>query len=538
MSSKVLKRSRVAIALVFLLLISLFFIDFRHFLPEWLINSTLYLQFVPSLLKFITLLSASVLGFIVILILTLLFGRIYCSAICPLGIFQDVITRIGNRFKKKRRRRHHYSGPHNWIRYSILVVVTLVFVFGSVLLVNLLDPYSNFGRIFTYLFKPGVVIINNGLSEGLELVKVYSVYKVSLVPVKWELLVYPVLILAILIWFSVKWGRLYCNTICPVGTLLGLLSMVSFFKIRIDEGTCTKCGLCDRACKSECMEIKSGFVDHSRCVACFNCLTVCPESSVKYDTAIRWFRPLKKTVTNTGTIPGRREAVQTTDLGKRRFLAGTVAYLLGMMGISFGQDIPVPEKESTVPEEKNSPVCPPGAVSIGAFNDVCTACTLCVSICPTQVLQPSFLEYGLQGIMQPRMDYHSGFCNFECVKCSEVCPTGAILPIVLEKKKLTQLGKAQFVKENCIVHTERTDCGACSEHCPTKAVFMVPYDEDPRLFIPEVNNDICIGCGACEYPCPTKPYKAIYVDGNPVHLEAEKPEVEETEDTKLEEFPF
>lgn len=67
---------------------------------------------------------------------------------------------------------------------------------------------------------------------------------------------------------------------------------------------------------------------------------------------------------------------------------------------------------------------------------------------------------------------------------------------------------------------------------------MVPYDEDPRLFIPEVNNDICIGCGACEYPCPTKPYKAIYVDGNPVHLEAEKPEVEETEDTKLEEFPF
>ncbi|MEZ5012466.1 MAG: 4Fe-4S dicluster domain-containing protein [Bacteroidales bacterium] len=113
-----------------------------------------------------------------------------------------------------------------------------------------------------------------------------------------------------------------------------------------------------------------------------------------------------------------------------------------------------------------------------------------MSACPTSVLQPSFREYGLLGIMQPRMDYHKGFCNFECTVCVDVCPSGALLPLVLEAKKLTQLGKAKFIKENCIVETERTDCRACSEHCPTKAVKMVPFEGN--LVIPEVTDDICI----------------------------------------------
>ena len=134
------------------------------------------------------------------------------------------------------------------------------------------------------------------------------------------------------------------------------------------------------------------------------------------------------------------------------------------------------------------------------------------------------------------MDYHKGFCNYECIRCIEVCPSGALLPLTPEAKKLTQIGKVNFIKENCIVETEKTDCGACSEHCPTKAVQMVPYTGN--LVIPEINNEICVGCGACEYACPTKPYKAIFVDGNPVHQDAKKPEEEELQVQELEEFPF
>ena len=236
-------------------------------------------------------------------------------------------------------------------------------------------------------------------------------------------------------------------------------------------------------------------------------------------------------------------AIDEIDKGKRRFIAGSVIAIASATGLIKAQDqsakvkgAPVPTRESTVKENRTYAVCPPGGVSLGHFNDYCTACSLCVSACPENVIVPSFREYGLSGIMQPRMDYHKSFCNYDCTRCSEVCPTGALLPLTLEAKKLTQIGKVHFIKDNCIVQTEKTECGACSEHCPTKAVYMVPFEGN--LVIPETNDKICIGCGACEYACPTVPFKAIFVDGNSVHLDAEKPIIEELDVKELEEFPF
>ncbi|HCV41938.1 MAG TPA: 4Fe-4S ferredoxin, partial [Bacteroidetes bacterium] len=169
------------------------------------------------------------------------------------------------------------------------------------------------------------------------------------------------------------------------------------------------------------------------------------------------------------------------------------------------------------------------------FTTTCTACHLCVTACPSQVLIPSFIEYGLTGMMQPRLDYRAAFCNYECTTCTEICPSGAILPVAQEQKKLTQFGTAKFLKDNCIVYTEEKECGACSEHCPTKAVRMVPYK---KLVAPEVKEDYCIGCGACEFACPTRPYKAIYVEGKSVHGLAKKPEVKKLDVKVQEDFPF
>ncbi|MBI4645616.1 MAG: 4Fe-4S dicluster domain-containing protein [Bacteroidia bacterium] len=185
--------------------------------------------------------------------------------------------------------------------------------------------------------------------------------------------------------------------------------------------------------------------------------------------------------------------------------------------------------------KKQNIVSPPGSKSLQHFTSACTACHLCVSSCPTQVIQPSFLEYGFFNIMQPRMDFNNGFCNYECTVCGKLCPTGAILPVTVEEKKLIQTGVAHFYKNECIVVTKGTDCGACSEHCPTKAVNMIPYS---GLFLPEVNEEICIGCGACEFACQVTPVKAIIVKGNMVHKKAKLPVTEKKKIQVTDDFPF
>jgi ferredoxin-type protein NapF len=202
---------------------------------------------------------------------------------------------------------------------------------------------------------------------------------------------------------------------------------------------------------------------------------------------------------------------------------------------------PAAEIENKIPTEiapvKHFAVTPPGSLGIRHFTTRCTACHLCVSACPTSVLQPSLNEYGWLGFMQPHMDYSTNYCNFECTLCSDVCPTGAILSLSAENKKTTQLGQVQLILENCVVYAENTACGSCSEHCPTQAVTMVPYRQG--LTLPEIKPEICVGCGACEYACPVRPHKAIYVDGHQIHQVAKEPEIEELEQPDLEEeFPF
>ena len=386
---------------------------------------------------------------------------------------------------------------------------------------NLLEPFSTFGRIFTNLVRPLFIGANNVLAFTLESFNIYSLFPVEFKGLRIETLAVPALFLLLITFFALKSGRLYCNSICPVGTLLGIISKISFFKIVIDDDYCEGCGVCEKVCKSECIDTEEKLIDFSRCVSCFNCFAVCPTEGLKYELSLAR-RAEKKN--------------EVYDYKKREFIFGGLIYLLGLTGVVRSQNKIQILRDSTIPVIAG-PASPPGSQSIEHFTESCTACHLCVSTCPTRVLQPSFLEYGLLGILQPRMDYHTGFCNYECTLCSQICPTGAILPIGTKDKKLKQLGKAKFIKHNCIVFTQRTECGACAEHCPTKAVKMVPEN---KLFVPKVDEEICIGCGACEYACPTKPYKAIYVDGNPVHQSAKKPVVEKVEEIidYQEDFPF
>jgi ferredoxin-type protein NapF len=525
MSQKHFKLLRVVLSIVFLLALTALFVDFRELIPTAWCRRIVFLQFVPSVVKFITLPALATVGFIVVLLLTALFGRVYCSVICPLGIFQDVVSWIAR--KTGFIKRYKFKKALNYLRYPLLALVVIFLLFGSMLLLNLLDPYSSFGRIFSDLVRPGIISVNNGLAALLEKANLYFLYRYNLGLITWHAVLIPVFSLIMVVWLSFAYGRLYCNTICPVGTVLGLLSKVSLFRIRMDAATCTRCGKCSFACKSTCIDVKTLEVDHSRCVACCNCLSVCPNDSIKYHLP----GGSKKAV----TASPKKEAA--TDASKRDFIGKSLAFGIAAAGLSVKSSASEEGRPAgRILNKKTHPISPPGSVSIKHFNDHCTACHLCVSVCPTGVLQPSFLEYGMKGLSQPHMDFSIEYCNYECTKCGEVCPAGAILPLTAEDKKLEQNGQVRFIREKCIVFTDNTSCGSCSEHCPTQAVKMVPYKNG--LTIPQTDTEICIGCGACEFACPVKPNTAIFVDGNAVHKVAKAPKIEKLKEEKSDDFLF
>lgn len=523
MNSSLLRKIRIVLSILFFVPITLALVDFTELIPLQFTKSILYFQFVPSLLKFIAVVTLSATGFILILFLTALFGRVYCSVICPLGFFQDIFNYIAKKIKK-RKRKLEYLKDLKLLKWSLLGISALLFIFGIALGISLLDPYSIYGRFTANLFRPVAVAGNNIISSVLESIKIYSLYAFEIKAFNLVPFLVSATFFIFIAFMAYKKGRLYCNTVCPVGTLLGFLSKYSLFKIVIEKEECLSCGLCEKDCKGNCINSEEKTIDLSRCVTCFNCVSSCPTEGIKFKYS----------------LPRKEKVEVKVDETKRNFLISTGLYFSTLSTIlAQAQKQILVTKKSTVPIQRKNAVSPPGSASIDRFNAKCTACSVCVDSCPTQVLQPSFLEYGFLGMLQPRMDNNAGFCNFDCTICGDVCPTGAILPLKKEEKQLVQIGKAKFIKDNCIVKTQETDCGACSEHCPTKAVHMVPYKG--KLVIPEVREDYCVGCGACEYACPVKPYKAIYVEGNEVHAAAKKNTEKEKPKEKIDlkkDFPF
>ncbi len=503
-----LRKIRIVVSVTLFALITLYFLDFAGFMPQGF-HSLTKIQIIPALLA----LNIDVL--VGLLILTLLFGRVYCSSICPMGIYQDIVNRLSKRFQKKKR--FKFSKAQTVLRWSVVSVTLIAFLFGFTFLLGLLDPYSAFGRMTVHVLKPAYLAGNNLLESIFTQFGSNTFYKMGVYVASVSSLVIALVTLLTIGYLAWINGRIYCNTICPVGTVLGFVSRYSLFKIRIDENLCNSCGLCGRKCKASCIDTKSHEIDYSRCINCFDCLEVCSQNAMKFTY------PAQKPI---------QHNANGIDESKRRFMMAVgVAGLAATQVFADSKLIKTSKKQA----KRTTAISPPGSTSADHLLDKCTSCHLCVSKCPSNVIKPAFTEYGLGGIMQPMLSFEKGFCNYDCTICSDVCPSGALLPLTLEQKHVTQMGQVQFIIENCIVHTDGTSCGACSEHCPTQAVSMIPYKND--LTIPHINTEICVGCGGCEYVCPTMPYKAIYVEGIANHniIEIKKEKVEEI---KVDDFGF
>ena len=486
-----LRKIRLALAVLFFALVTLLFLDFTGTLHAWF-GWMAKIQFLPAVLA----LNVGVVAFLVVL--TLVLGRVYCSVICPLGVFQDIISWINSR-RKKKKFRFSYSPAKSWLRYGVLAVFLIALIAGIGSLVALLAPYSSYGRIANNLFAPIYQWGNNLLAYFAERADSYAFYETTVWIKSLPTFIIALLtfiIIAVLAWRN---GRTYCNTICPVGTVLGFLSRFALFRPAIDSSKCKDCNLCARQCKAACIDFKNHQIDYSRCVACMDCLDVCKHDALHFESY------LKK------AAPAQEQGGES----RRAFFA--VGAMLATTAALKAQEKTVDGGLAMIEEKKipkrATPIAPPGAFSLRNFVQHCTACQLCVSVCPNEVLRP------FTSLLEPEMSYERGYCRPECVKCSEVCPTGAIKPITVADKSAIQIGHAVWIKENCIPLRDGQSCNNCERHCPTKAIQMVPSDPSnpDSLKIPVVNEEKCIGCGACENLCPARPFSALYVEGHENH---------------------
>ena len=265
-----LRRIRTILAAVFFVLITLLFLDFTGTLHHWL-GWMAKVQFLPAVM------ALNVVVVVVLIVLTLVLGRIYCSIICPLGVLQDLLARF-----HRKKNKYSYSKEVRWLRYPVLVVFVIAGVAGIGSLFQLLAPYSSFGRIATMLFQPLWKMGNNLLAMAAEHYESYAFYSVD----TWmrSLPVFIIAAVTLVVLFVLAWrgGRTYCNTICPVGTILSFFARFSGLKIRFDEEKCKNCSHCSKNCKAACIDYKTHTVDYSRCVVCGNCIDSCKFGALSY----------------------------------------------------------------------------------------------------------------------------------------------------------------------------------------------------------------------------------------------------------------
>ena len=484
-----LRKIRICLQVVMMTLITLLLlgIGFRvHLWAGWVAK----IQFLPAVL------AGSVTVFILILTCTLLFGRLYCSVVCPLGIMQDFFSWLGGKAKKNR---FSYAKENKWLRYGFFGVFIITLIIGFAPLTTLFEPYSAYGRIVNSLFKPLYDMLNNKLANIDAANDRYNFTEVQIWTrsvTTFVVAILTLLILAVLAW---RKGRIYCNSICPVGTFLGFISRFSLLRVRFDKDKCKNCGMCEKNCKAQAIDFKNGTVDYSRCVVCGDCLDKC-----KFD-ALHYSRDLSAFKTKPVDTERRAFLAATAMAGASAAMAQTQMKVDG--GLAVIEDKKAPKRQT--------PITPPGSISARHMQKHCTACQLCISSCPNNVLRPST---DLMHLMQPVMSFERGYCRPECTRCSEVCPAGAIKPLTREGKTTQHVGHAVWVKENCVVLTDGVSCGNCERHCPTGAIQMVDYEgPNGTVKVPTVDENKCIGCGACEHLCPARPFSAIYVEGNEMH---------------------
>jgi ferredoxin len=499
---KSLRGLRIAVSMTVMLLMLAAMVDYGNTLTPigaWLAR----LQFLPAVM--------ALSGFWIVfwVALTLLFGRVYCSSVCPLGASQDVVSRLARRFKSRRRRSYAFRPSST----PFIALFALLLCGG---LAALVDPYAIFMRFGANIVKPAYAYVLQLVGkQGLVIATAGTIT-----------LIITVLMTVVVAACAAYRGRLYCNTVCPVGYVLGLMSSVSVFKFSINPDTCIHCGKCDRACKSSCVDNKNLAIDMRRCVVCFDCASECPTGALQFRPGrhklkMPLMEPVKK---ESGVLEsevpqtGKSENSDVTSnavksepqrLDRRAFLTRGVVAAVSAAALSAceGGLRGVPARFRHRGSVNPLAVTPPGTTSLQNFLTACTGCGLCISHCTNQLLRPAEMQYGWDGVMRPVADYDMSWCLYSCTRCTHVCPTGALSPLTAAEKHASPAGLSHVDRDECFSWLNGGGCGMCMEVCPVDAIERISADGSNG---PLVHTDICVGCGACQNVCPAEP-KAIIV---------------------------
>lgn len=433
--------------------------------------------------------------------LPFLLGRVFCGYVCPLGFIVELTGPKKQPLIPTNLRKVLLPLP------SFILIIALIFLlFGSsfylifdplsiltrtstAVLYPLLDKLARFVGDWLYLFKllQGTVDTVTTFLSGKFIFQKPLSYQLQLV-----ILIFFLTLILVSYWVR----RLWCRHLCPLGALFGWLSRFSLWGRVVEEDRCIKCGKCESICPMDAVREEGLVTDKTRCQLSFECAEVCPTEAIHFGP-----KP-KKAVYN----PSRRAFVTVS-------------------GLAFLNAIFI---KTSLSQQKKlfSLIRPPGAQEEPSFLALCCRCGQCMKVCPTNVLQPSLLAGGLEGIFTPEMNFNHAYCDFSCYECTKICPTGAIELLTLQEKQRTVIGRAYIDRNHCIPWADFENCLVCEELCPTPKKAIVFQEAKVKNFQgevvtlkrPQVVAERCIGCGICQFACPVPFKSAIEVQSTSLAL--------------------